>query len=202
VSRCYLPSWGLPSCPSPTLKHRATVIKPELLALKQHLMNAFNSRDASAIIAFYSDDPNAILFEETIPLQLDKAALRKANEMFFKSVSDFHGPMESVDVLVSADLGVVRSLIMNTWTDTNVAYIRKPAATLKRTEKRVVNGSSGMNISQFRSITQPSMPSRKWSPESASRWRVKGMHEEGPGEQSHRQTNAAIGVFLKRSRPR
>jgi hypothetical protein len=91
--------------------------------------------------------------------------------------------MESIDVLVSGDLGVVRSLIMNTWTDTNVAHIRKSAATLKRTEKRVVNGSSGMNISQFRSITQPSMPSRKWSPESASRWRVKGMHEKGPGEQ-------------------
>jgi hypothetical protein len=31
--------------------------KAELLALNQHLMNAFDSKDASAFIAFYSDDP-------------------------------------------------------------------------------------------------------------------------------------------------
>jgi ketosteroid isomerase-like protein len=73
------------------------------MPLNRRLMNAFNSKDASAIMAFYSDDPNAIFFEDTIPLQLDKAALSKANEMFFKSVSDFHGRMESVDDAVSGD---------------------------------------------------------------------------------------------------
>jgi hypothetical protein len=66
----------------------------EVMALNQRLIAAYNSKDVSAIMAFYSDDPNAIFFEDTIPLQLNKAALTKANE-FFKSVSDFHARIDS-----------------------------------------------------------------------------------------------------------
>jgi ketosteroid isomerase-like protein len=91
--------------------------KAEVMALNQHLITAYNSKDVSAIMAFYSDDPNAIFFEDTIPLQFNKATLAKATEMFYKSVSDFHARVESVDVLVSGDLGVVHYIVLNTWTD-------------------------------------------------------------------------------------
>jgi ketosteroid isomerase-like protein len=88
----------------------------EVMALNQRLIAAYNSKDVSAIMAFYSDDPNAVFFEDTIPLQVNKAALTKANELF-KSVSDFHARMESVDVLVSGDLAVAHYIILTTWTD-------------------------------------------------------------------------------------
>jgi uncharacterized protein (TIGR02246 family) len=91
--------------------------KAEVMALNQRLLDAYNSKDVSAIMASYSDDPNAIFFEDTIPLKLDKAALTKANESFYKSVSDYHVRMESVDVLVSGDLAVVRYIAPVTWTD-------------------------------------------------------------------------------------
>jgi ketosteroid isomerase-like protein len=69
----------------------------EVMALNQRLIAAYNGKDPSAIMALYSDDPNTIFFEDTIPLQVNKAALTKAKKLF-KSVSDFHARMESVDV--------------------------------------------------------------------------------------------------------
>jgi hypothetical protein len=72
----------------------------EVMALNQRLIAAYNSKDVSAIMAFYSDDPNAIFFRGHHPPSGQQAALTKANELF-KSVSDFHARMESVDVLVS-----------------------------------------------------------------------------------------------------
>ena len=39
----------------------------EVMALNQRLIAAYNSKDVSAIMAFYSDDPNAIFFEEHHP---------------------------------------------------------------------------------------------------------------------------------------
>jgi ketosteroid isomerase-like protein len=90
--------------------------KAEVMALNQGLIAAYNSKDVSGIMAFYSDDPNAVFFEDTIPLQLNKAALTKANE-FFKSVPDFHARVESVDVVVSGDLAVAHYIILTNWTD-------------------------------------------------------------------------------------
>ena len=58
-------------------------------------------------------------FEDIIPLKLNQAGRTKANEMFFKSVSDFHGRMESVDVQVSGDLAVAHYIVLTSWTDKN-----------------------------------------------------------------------------------
>jgi ketosteroid isomerase-like protein len=44
----------------------------EVMALNQRLIAAYNSKDASAIMAFYSDVPNAIFFEDTIPFRSTK----------------------------------------------------------------------------------------------------------------------------------
>ena len=58
--------------------------KAEVVTLNQRLIAAYNSKDVSAIMAFYSDDPNATFFEDTFPLKLNKTASTKANEMFYK----------------------------------------------------------------------------------------------------------------------
>ena len=91
--------------------------KAEVTALSQPLMDAFNKKDVSAVMALYSNDPDAIFFEEGIPFQFNKAELTKAIAMFFQSASDYHIGMESVHVLVSGDLAVVHSIVHNTWTD-------------------------------------------------------------------------------------
>jgi len=91
----------------------------EVVALNQRLIAAYNSKDVNAIMACYSDDPDAIFFEDTIPFQLNKAALAKLNERAFKSVSDWRARMESVDMLVSGNLAVVHYIVPVTWTDTN-----------------------------------------------------------------------------------
>jgi len=91
--------------------------KAEVITLNQRLMDAFNKKDVTAVIALYSDDPDAIFFEKTIPFQFNKAELTKAIAMFFQSASDYHIGMESVDMLVRGDLAVVHSIIRQTWTD-------------------------------------------------------------------------------------
>ena len=91
--------------------------KAEVTALSQRLMDAFNKKDVSAVMALYSNDPDAIFFEEGIPFQFNKAELTKAIAMFFQSASDYHIGMESVHVLVRGDLAVVHSIVHNTWTD-------------------------------------------------------------------------------------
>jgi uncharacterized protein (TIGR02246 family) len=93
--------------------------RAEIMALNQRLITAYNKKDISAAMACYSDDSNAIFFEDTIPLQLDKAGLRKGNEIFYQSVSAFHVRMESVEVLISGNLAVVRYIAPATWTDKN-----------------------------------------------------------------------------------
>lgn len=42
----------------------------EVMALNQRLIAAYNSKDVSAIMVLYSDDPIAIFFEDTITLRL------------------------------------------------------------------------------------------------------------------------------------
>ena len=91
--------------------------KAEIMALNQRVLAAYNKRDVSAAMACYSDDSNAIFFEDTIPFQVNKAGLRKGNEIFFQSVSTFHVRMEAVEVLVSGNLAVVRYTAPSTWTD-------------------------------------------------------------------------------------
>ena len=81
--------------------------KAEVMALNQLLVAAYSKKDVGAIMACYADDPDANFFEDAVPFELNKAALTKANEMFYKSVSDFRARIESVDVLVSGDLAVV-----------------------------------------------------------------------------------------------
>jgi hypothetical protein len=41
--------------------------KAELTALMQRLLAAYSHKDVSAIMAFYSDDQDAIFFEDTVP---------------------------------------------------------------------------------------------------------------------------------------
>ena len=91
--------------------------KAEVKVLNQRLLEAFNKKDVTAVMACYSDDSDAIFFDETIPFQLSKVELSKAIAMFFQSASDYHIGMESVDVLVSGDLAVVHSIVRNTWID-------------------------------------------------------------------------------------
>lgn len=93
--------------------------KAAVIALNQRVVAAYDKRDANAVMACYSDDPDAIFFEDTIPFQLNKAQLTKANEDAFKSVSDFHAKMEEVGVVTRGDLAVAHYIILNTWTDKN-----------------------------------------------------------------------------------
>jgi len=91
--------------------------KAEVTALNQRLSDAFNKKDITAVMALYSDDPDAIFFDETIPFRFNKVGSTKANATFFQSVADYKFGMESVDVLVGGDLAVVHSIVRNTWTD-------------------------------------------------------------------------------------
>jgi len=93
--------------------------KAAVKTLNQQIMAGFNHHDASAIMAFYSNDPDAIFFEDTIPLQFNKAALIKVTTDFFKSASDFQATMDSYDSVVSGDLAAVHYVIRNSWTDKN-----------------------------------------------------------------------------------
>jgi PhnB protein len=93
------------------------VDKAEVMALYQRQIAAYDKGNVDAIMACYSDDSDAVFFEDTIPFQLNKAALRKLNEMAYKSVSDFHARGEPGDILVSGNLAIVRSSIVNTWKD-------------------------------------------------------------------------------------
>ena len=93
--------------------------KAALVRLNQRLMAAFNHHDAAAIMAFYSNDTDAIFFEDTIPLQFSKAALAKVTEDFFKSPSDFQTTMDAYDSVVSGNLAVVHYIIRSSWTDKN-----------------------------------------------------------------------------------
>ena len=91
--------------------------KAEVTALNQRLSDAFNNKDITAVTALYTDDPDAIFFDETIPFRFNKVELTKANAMFFQSVTDYKFGMESIDVLVGGDLAVVHCIVRNTWTD-------------------------------------------------------------------------------------
>jgi PhnB protein len=91
--------------------------KAQVMATFQDLMAAWNHKDAVAVMALYSDDPDAVFFEDPIPLQFNKAALREPTAAFFESVSDFHARADSVDVRVSGDLAVVHCIVRNGWTD-------------------------------------------------------------------------------------
>jgi ketosteroid isomerase-like protein len=53
----------------------------EVRALNQRLMEAFNKKEVTAVMACYSDNQEAIFFEEPIPFQLNKAELTKASAM-------------------------------------------------------------------------------------------------------------------------
>lgn len=91
--------------------------KVEVMATFQDLIAAWNHKDAGAVMAYYSDDPDAVFFEDPIPLQSNKAALREPTAAFFESVSDFHARADSVDVRVSGDLAVVHCIVRNGWVD-------------------------------------------------------------------------------------
>jgi len=91
--------------------------KAQVMALYHRQIAAYDKGDVDAVMACYSDDSDAIFFEDTIPFQLNKASLRKLNEMAYQSLSDFHAHGEPVDMLVSGNLAVVRSSIVNTWKD-------------------------------------------------------------------------------------
>jgi ketosteroid isomerase-like protein len=54
----------------------------------QRLLGAYSHKDVSAIMAFYSDDPDAIFFEDTIPFQFDKTALRSSLELVFNAAGE------------------------------------------------------------------------------------------------------------------
>jgi uncharacterized protein (TIGR02246 family) len=90
--------------------------KAQIAAMNKQIEAAFNRRDPGAVMAFYSDDPDAIFFEDTDPLQMNKAALTVANG-FLKSFPDFHAHMESIEIITSGDLAVMRCIIKGKWTD-------------------------------------------------------------------------------------
>jgi PhnB protein len=90
--------------------------KAEIAAMNQQIIEGFNKRDPSAIMAFYSDDPDAVFFEDTIPLQMNKAALSQANGVL-KSLPDFHARMEDMKMVTSGDLAVMRCIITGKWID-------------------------------------------------------------------------------------
>jgi uncharacterized protein (TIGR02246 family) len=98
--------------------------KAEVTALNQRLSDAFNKRDLTAVMALYSDDPDAIFFDEAIPFRFNKVELTKANAMFFQSVTDYKFGMESFDVLVGGDLAVVHCIVHNTWTDKSGTHLQ------------------------------------------------------------------------------
>ncbi len=93
--------------------------KAAVLTLNQQLIAAFNHHDAAAIMAFYSDDPDAVFFEDTTPLQYNKASLSKVTTEFFSLISDFQATMDSYDSVVSGKLAAVHYIIRNSWTDKN-----------------------------------------------------------------------------------
>jgi uncharacterized protein (TIGR02246 family) len=93
--------------------------KAAVMALNRRLVAAFNHHDAAAIMACYSNDPDAIFFEDTIPFQFNKAALAKVTEDFFKSPSHFQATIDAYDSVVSGNLAAVHYIVRSSWTDKN-----------------------------------------------------------------------------------
>jgi len=91
--------------------------KAEVTALIEHLYAVFSHKDLNATMACFSDDPDAVFFEDTIPFQMNKAMLRKDIEVFFNSVSEVHSHAEAVSVQVSGDLAAAHLIQHDTWTD-------------------------------------------------------------------------------------
>ena len=58
--------------------------KAEVMALNQRIVAAYNKRDVGAIMACYSDDPDAIFFEDTIPFQLNKSGASQGERTGFQ----------------------------------------------------------------------------------------------------------------------
>jgi ketosteroid isomerase-like protein len=94
--------------------------KTEVLAAFQNVMAAYNKGDVGTIMTFYADD--GIFFEDTIPFQFNKAALRSSLEDFYKSVSGFHGSADSVDLRLSGHLAVMHCILRNGWTGKSGPY--------------------------------------------------------------------------------
>jgi ketosteroid isomerase-like protein len=98
--------------------------KAEIVALFQRLAAAYSQGDINAVMAFYSDDPDAIFFEDTIPFELNKAELRNSLEIVYKSISDSHARVESLDVQISGDLAIAHCVIHNSWNDKHRTYLQ------------------------------------------------------------------------------
>ena len=96
--------------------------KAELTALMQRLLAAYSHKDVSAIMAFYSDDQDAIFFEDTVPFQMNKAQLSNLLETGYKSISVFQAHAESCDFRVSGGLAAGHCVVRNAWTDKNGEY--------------------------------------------------------------------------------
>jgi ketosteroid isomerase-like protein len=91
--------------------------KAEITALNKRLIAAYDTKDLDAVMACYSDAADAIFFEEAIPFEYNKLELRKSLEIFYQSVTDYHIRMVGLDLVVSGNLAVVRSRVVNSWTD-------------------------------------------------------------------------------------
>jgi uncharacterized protein (TIGR02246 family) len=109
--------------------------KTEVMTAFQNVTAAYNRGDVGAIVAFYADD--GVFFEDTIPFQFDKAALRKSLEDFYKSISAFHASADSIDMRVSGHLAVVHSIIRTGWTGKSGPY----SQTSRLTEVYVKKGN-------------------------------------------------------------
>jgi len=92
--------------------------KAEIVEFNRRLTEAYSKRDIDAVMAFYSDDKDAVFFEDTVPFQFEgKGNLRKLNADFFQSVSSFDAKIETLSVEVSGNLAASHGIIANTWTD-------------------------------------------------------------------------------------
>jgi ketosteroid isomerase-like protein len=109
---------------APTAYSQSDGDKAAVMALNQRLLAAFNHHDAAAIMDCYSNDPDAIFFEDTIPFQFNKAALAKVTEDFFKSPTDFQAKMNSYDSVVSGNLAAVHYIIRSSWADKNGKHLQ------------------------------------------------------------------------------
>ena len=78
-----------------------------------------SSRNGGALLALYVPDPEAVYFEEVLPLQIVSfGAFRKfAEDSIFKQVSRLHQETQVERIKVDRNLAVAVSLIRVSWTD-------------------------------------------------------------------------------------
>jgi uncharacterized protein (TIGR02246 family) len=93
--------------------------KAEIVALNQKLITALDQKELDASMAYFSDAPDALFYENDVFEVKGRAALRKYLMTIFSSASHIQQELGPITVAVSGDLAAAHYTLNIKWTDKN-----------------------------------------------------------------------------------